>query len=363
MSSINKIFKITTFGESHASAVGVIIENFPPNFKLSINDIQPQLNRRRPGQSLINTDRDEADEPIILSGIENGLTLGTPIAIIVKNKDIKKEDYKFLNKKEYKPRPSHADLTYLYKYGIHASSGGGRSSARETISRVIAGAIAEKYMKEIYNIEIVAWVTKVGSIELDKKSIDINKITRNDVDLNILRMPDKINSMKAIKMIKKIKKDGDSIGGIVTCVCRNVPNGIGDPCFDKLEALLAYAMLSIPASKGFEIGSGFNCAEMKGSEHNDIFIKKNNKIGTLTNKSGGIQGGISNGENIYFNVAFKPPSTILKKQKTVFLDGRSTELEVKGRHDPCIVNRAVPIVEAMAAIILFDLILYQKTRK
>lgn len=362
MSSINKIFKVTTFGESHCDSVGVVIDGCPPNLHINEDDIQPQLNRRRPGQSSISTPRNEEDKAIILSGTENGKTLGTPIGIIVKNKNIKKEDYQFLNQEEYKPRPSHADLTYILKYGIHASSGGGRSSARETIGRVIAGSIAEKYMKEKYNIEIVAWVSQIGEIKLNNNLINFNTITREQVDSNIVRMPDVINSELAIKLITDLKQKGDSTGGVISCVCRNIPGGLGEPCFDKLEALLAHAMLSIPATKGFEIGSGFSCCSMKGSEHNDVFIQKNEKIGTITNNSGGIQGGISNGENIYFKVAFKPPATISKKQKTVFLNGEETYIEAKGRHDPCVVNRAVPIVEAMAAIIFLDTILIQKTR-
>jgi len=362
MSTINKIFRVTTFGESHCDSVGVVIDGVPPKMNLTENDIYPQLLRRRPGQSYINTPRDEKDVPKILSGVENGLTLGCPIAVIVKNENIKKEDYSFLSPDKYIPRPSHADLTYNLKYGIHASSGGGRSSVRETIGRVIAGSIAEKYMKEQNNIDIVAWVSQVGNIVLDENMIDIDTITREYVDQNILRMPDTISSSHALEYIEKIKLQGDSVGGVVTCVCRNIPPGLGEPSFDKLEALLAHAMLSIPATKGFEIGSGFNASTMNGSEHNDMFIEKDGRIGTLTNNSGGIQGGISNGENIYFKVAFKPPATISKKQNTVFLSGEPTILEAKGRHDPCIVNRAVPIVESMAAIVLMDAILYQKTR-
>ena len=364
MSTFNKIFKVHTFGESHCKAVGAIIDGVPPNFLLSEKDIQTQLNRRRPGQSKINTPRDEKDKVIFLSGIEHGKTLGTPISAIVYNTNIKKKDYDFLDLDNYKPRPSHADLTYLKKYGIHASSGGGRSSARETIGRVIAGTIAEKFLKEKYNIEVIAWVSKVGNIELDKNEININKINRKMVDENIVRFPNNEKAKKIIEMIDKLKKEGDSIGGIVSCVIKNVPQGLGEPCFDKLEALLSYSMMSIPATKGFEFGSGFKGCTMKGSEHNDEFILKDNgKIGTKTNFSGGIQGGISNGENIYFNVAFKPPSTISKKQNTVFLNGKKTFLEARGRHDPCIVNRAVPIVESMANLVIMDNILYQNTRK
>ena len=363
MSSFNKIFKITTFGESHCDAVGVIIDGCPSNLNLNENDIQYQLNRRRPGQSSINTPRDEKDKVLFLSGIEHGKTLGTPICGIVKNNNIKKNDYPFLNKEKYIPRPSHADFTYISKYGNHASSGGGRSSARETIGRVIGGEVAYKYLKEKFNIEIVAWVNSVGNISIMKEDINLNTISRKEVDKNIVRFPNQQKAEKIIDLVHKLKEDGDSIGGTVSCVCRNIPIGLGEPCFDKLEALLAHAMLSIPATKGFEFGSGFEGTKMKGSQHNDEFIKKDNgKIGTKTNFSGGIQGGISNGEDIYFTVAFKPPSTISKKQNTVLLNGDKVILEARGRHDPCIVNRAVPIVEAMASLVILDNLLYQKTR-
>ncbi len=362
MSSFGRIYRVTTFGESHSQSVGVVIEGIPPRMELSISDIQPQLTRRRPGQSRINTDRNEKDVPIIQCGTENGLTLGTPICIIVKNKDTRPEDYVF-NKQHYVYRPSHADYTYWNKYGIHAASGGGRSSARETVSRVIAGAIAEKWLKTTYNINIVAFVSSIGKIKYDYDYNYLNNITREEVDKTIVRCPDITKANEMIKLVEKLKKDGDSTGGIITCVCRNVPIGIGEPCFDKLEALLAHGMLSIPSTKGFEIGSGFKGTEMKGSEHNDRFVSINDKFQTITNYSGGIQGGISNTEHIYFNVAFKPPSTIMKEQETVDVNGIKRTLKCKGRHDPCVVNRAVPIVEAMTSIILMDNILIQKTRK
>ena len=362
MSSFGRIFKITTFGESHCKSVGVIVDGCPSNMDLKEEDIQHQLNRRRPGQSNISTPRDEKDKVIILSGTEFGRTLGTPICGIVNNKDFRPEDYGFLEKKEYKPRPSHADLTYHLKYGIHASSGGGRSSARETIGRVIGGTIAEKILKEKYNLEIIAWVSSVGNIECNLSLDQLKLINRDKVDMSIVRCPDLEVAKQMEELILTLKEKGDSVGGTVTCICRNVPVGLGEPCFDKLEALLAHAMLSIPATKGFEIGSGFEGTKMNGSQHNDVFIKKGDRIGTITNNSGGIQGGISNGEDIIFKVAFKPPSTIKLKQQTVNLLGEEKELEAKGRHDPCVVNRAVPIVESMAALVLMDSVLLQNYR-
>ena len=274
MSSFGKIFKITTFGESHCKSVGVIIDGCESNLKLSESDIQPQLNRRRPGQSIISTPRDEKDKAIILSGTENNTTLGTPICVIVNNENIKKTDYNFLDKDNYIPRPSHADYTYIQKYGIHASSGGGRSSARETIGRIIGGAIAEKILLEKYNIKIVAFVTSVGNISLDN-DICSDSISRDQIDKTLIRCPNLDIADKMEKYILELKEKGDSVGGVIKCICTNVPSGIGEPCFDKLEAQLAHAMLSIPASKGFEIGSGFNGSKMLGSEHNDLFIKCN----------------------------------------------------------------------------------------
>jgi chorismate synthase len=359
MSVFGKIFKITTFGESHCKSVGVIIEGCPSKLELLEKDIQPQLNRRRPGQSKISTDRDEKDKAIILSGTECGLTLGTPICVIVNNENIKKDDYKFLSKNDYIPRPSHADLTYNLKYGIHATSGGGRSSARETIGRVIAGSIAEKILKKEYNIEIVAWTSSIGNIG---SNVNKEMVNRKIVDKSVVRCPDEKASKKMEELILDLKNKGNSVGGIITCICKNVPSGLGEPCFDKLEALLAHAMLSIPSTKGFEIGSGFKGTRMNGYEHNDLFILKGDKIGTKTNNSGGIQGGISNGEDILFRVAFKPPSSINLPQNTINLLGEKKVLQVKGRHDPCIVNRAVPIVESMASLVLIDNIFLQSYR-
>ncbi len=355
--SFGRKYRITTFGESHCDSVGVIIDGVPPKIKLPIEKIQIQLTRRRPGQSNLTTPRDEKDKVKVLSGMENGYTLGTPLCAIVKNNNIKKEDYGFLDLNNYIPRPSHADYTYIQKYGIHAASGGGRSSARETIGRVIGGSVADYYLNTKYNIEIVAFVSQIGNIKLDITDELLNSINREKVDLNKVRCPDENIAKNMINLITNIQKEGNSIGGIITCVCRNVPAGIGCPVFNKLEALLAHAMMSLPATKGFEIGSGFKCSNMTGKEHNDEFIKKGDKIGTKTNFSGGVQGGISNGENIYFNIAFKPASSISIAQNTVDLNGNKKILEVKGRHDPCFVYRAVPIVESMTACVLMDLII------
>jgi chorismate synthase len=339
--------------------------------KLNELDIQVQLNRRRPGQSKLTTPRNEADKIIILSGTESGLTLGTPIAMMVHNEDQRPHDYGNI---VVIPRPSHADYTYAMKYGINASSGGGRASARETIARVASGAIAEKWLKEVYGVDIVAWVSAVGDISSSADLENDNSITRDDVDKTLVKCPDAKVAAEMEKVISSALADKDSIGGIITCVIRNVPLGLGEPCFDKLEALLAHAMLSIPATKGFEVGSGFAGTKLKGSQHNDMFCssggqdrsisampsfneteQKNSansnngdiKLKTVTNRSGGIQGGISNGENIIIRVAFKPPATIGKAQETVDFNGDNVVLEAKGRHDPCVVPRAVPIVEAM----------------
>jgi chorismate synthase len=303
------------------------------------------------------TDRQEADQVTIFSGVENGRTLGTPIGLFVPNRDQRPGDYAGMSAT---PRPSHADYTYQMKYGIRASSGGGRSSARETIGRVAAGAIAEKVLAERYGVQIVAWVSTV--YDVPAVAVDMQTITRELVDQNLVRCPDTIAADRMMAAIQAARDAKDSLGGVVTCVCRNVPAGLGEPVFDKLEALLAHAMLSIPATKGFEIGSGFGGALLKGSRHNDPFVQKGERLGTLTNNSGGIQGGISNGESIYFRVAFKPPATIGQAQATVDFEGRETVLEAKGRHDPCVVPRAVPIVEAMAALVLMDCVLRQATR-
>jgi chorismate synthase len=357
-SSFGTLFRISTFGESHCKAVGVVIDGCPPGLSLSAEDIQPQLNRRRPGQSALSTDRQEADQVIILSGTENGKTLGTPIALQVANKDQRPKDY---GNMQDIPRPSHADYTYQMKYGIRASSGGGRASARETIGAVASGAVAAKILQEKFNIDIVAWVSSVG--EIDARPIDGNTITRAEVDSTIIRCPDQAAAGKMEQLVAKLKERGDSVGGVVSCVIRNVPIGLGEPTFEKLEAKLAQAMLAIPATKGFEVGSGFAGTRMRGSEHNDPFIQKGARLGTTTNNSGGIQGGISNGEPIQLRIAFKPPATISLPQETVDFSGKSAILEAKGRHDPCVVARAIPIVESMAALVILDMLLRQEARK
>ena len=356
-STFGTLFRITTYGESHGRGVGAIVDGFPPSIRLSEDDIQPQLDRRRPGQSRLTTDREEQDRVTILAGVEKGASLGTPVSLFVANRDQKPSDYRSMRNI---PRPSHADFTYQVKYGIRASSGGGRSSARETIGRVAGGAMAEVFLKQTYGVDIVAWVSSVGTV--DAENVDANRITREKIDEDIVRCPDSSAAEKMKRNIMTAKDSGDSLGGIVSCICRNVPAGWGEPVFDKFEAKLAQAMLSIPATKGFEIGSGFSGTRMKGSEHNDPFVMKDGRLGTSTNYSGGIQGGISNGEPIFFRVAFKPPATIGLSQKTVDFEGRDVDLEAKGRHDPCVVPRAVPIVETMAALVLADLALRQKTR-
>ncbi len=348
-------FRVTTFGESHGSGVGAVLDGCLPKLALTEADIQTQLDRRRPGQNDLTTPRQEKDKVAILSGVENGQTLGTPIALLVYNQDQRPGDYGNLTRI---PRPSHADYTYFMKYGTNASSGGGRASARETIGRVAAGAVAEKILYQKSGIEIVAWVSAVGDIQAS--SPDLDTITREEVDLTAVRCPDPDAAQKMADRIAELRDRKDSIGGIVSCLCRNVPAGLGEPVFDKLEAKLAQAMLSIPACKGFEIGSGFAGTEMRGSQHNDMFVRKGNQLGTQTNYSGGVQGGISNGEIIYFRAAFKPPATIGLPQTTMDFDGRKVELEAKGRHDPCVVSRAVPVVESMAALVLVDMMLTQK---
>lgn len=357
-STFGTIFKVTTFGESHGKGVGAIVDGCPPGLALSEEDLQPQLDRRRPGQTHLTTDRKEADRVTILSGVENGRVLGTPIGMSVANKDQRPGDYADMRSV---PRPSHADYTYQVKYGIRTSSGGGRSSARETIGRVAAGAIAEKFLNETYGIEIVAWVNSVGTITGGE--VDQNIITRAEVDENPVRCPASEKAEQMMQAIMAAKEDKDSLGGIITCVCRHVLPGLGEPVFDKMEACLAHAMMSIPATKGFEIGSGFKGTRMTGSQHNDPFVQKEDRLGTITNYSGGVQGGISNGEPIIFRVAFKPPATIGKAQDTADFKGNETTLEAKGRHDPCVVPRAVPIVESMAALVIADLALQQRTRQ
>ena len=357
-STLGTLYTVTTFGESHCKGVGAVVDGCPPGLELTEADIQPQLTRRRPGQSDLSTPRQEADQVTIYSGTEFGRTLGTPIMLLVNNRDQRPQDYGEMSRI---PRPSHADYTYQMKYGVRASSGGGRSSARETIGRVAAGAIAEKWLREQYGTEIVAWVSAVGDIEAPPA--DLERISRADVDQNIIRCPDAATALRMQDRVREVLEAKDSTGGILTCVCRNVPVGLGEPLFDKLEARLAQAMLSLPATKGFDIGSGFAGTRLRGSTHNDPFVRRGSGLGTRTNHSGGVQGGISNGEPIVFRVAFKPVATIGLAQETVDFDGEPVTLEAKGRHDPCVVPRAVPIVEAMAALVLIDLALMQRARR
>jgi chorismate synthase len=343
------LFRISTFGESHGGAVGVVIDGCPPQLEISAEEIQVELDRRRPGQSKITTPRKETDTCEILSGLFQGKTLGTPITILVKNQDTRPQDY---DQMATTYRPSHADATYDAKYGIRNWQGGGRSSARETIGRVAAGAIAKKILKQVCGVEIIAYVKKIKDLESE---IDPNTVTLEQVESNIVRCPDSQAAERMIELIEKIRDDGNSIGGIVECVARNVPKGLGEPVFDKLEADLAKAVMSLPASKGFEIGSGFAGTLLSGIEHNDEFYTdEKGEIRTVTNRSGGVQGGISNGENIIIRTAFKPTATIRKEQRTVTSGGEETILAAKGRHDPCVLPRAVPMVEAMVALVLCD---------
>jgi chorismate synthase len=353
--SFGQLFRITTFGESHGGGIGVVIDGCPPKIDINEADIQRELDRRRPGQSEITTQRKEDDRCEILSGVFEGQTLGTPISILVRNKDARPEDYVDVAKTF---RPSHADFTYEAKYGIRNWQGGGRASARETIGRVAAAAIARKVLTQLYpRIEIVAYVTQVHDVVV---KIDKSKVTAEDVDQNMVRCPDAAAAKSMIALIEKTREEGNSLGGVIECVVRGVPAGLGEPVFDKLEADLAKAMLSLPATKGFEIGSGFAATRMKGSEHNDAFEMRQEKVRTSTNFSGGVQGGISNGEEIYFGVAFKPTATIAREQKTVTASQEQTTLAARGRHDPCVLPRAVPMVEAMAALVLCDHALRQR---
>ncbi|MDH5414889.1 MAG: chorismate synthase [Flavobacteriaceae bacterium] len=349
--SIGSLFKLTTFGESHGDAIGGIIDGCPAGLKLDLDAIQLELDRRKPGQSKIVTQRKEPDQVELLSGILEGRTTGTSIGFQIKNTNQKSKDYSDI-KETF--RPSHADYTYTKKYGLRDYRGGGRSSARETANWIVAGAIAKQLLK---NISINAYTSSVGNIYLEKpyQDLDFSK-----TESNIVRCPDADIAEKMIRHIEKIKKQGDTIGGTITCVIKNVPVGLGEPIFGKLHARLGQAMLSLNAVKGFEYGSGFCGTEMKGSEHNDIF---NTDGSTKTNLSGGIQGGISNGMDIYFRVAFKPVATLLQKYETIDSDGKKVKLQGKGRHDPCVVPRAVPIIEALAAMVLADFYLLNKTRR
>jgi chorismate synthase len=353
--TFGQLFRVTTFGESHGGGIGVVIDGCPPKIDISEGEIQRELERRRPGQSKITTQRKEEDRCEILSGVFEGKTLGTPIAMLVRNKDARPENYAAIAKTF---RPSHADFTYEAKYGIRNWQGGGRASARETIGRVAAGAVARKILRTWFpKIDIVSYVAQVHRLTA---RIDRSKVKTADVDTNVVRCPDNATARKMISLIEKTRAEGDSLGGVIECVVRNAPAGLGEPVFDKLEADLAKAMLSLPATKGFEIGSGFSATRMRGSEHNDPFEMRGGKVRTATNFSGGIQGGISNGEEIYFRVAFKPTATIAREQKTVTAAREQTKLAARGRHDPCVLPRAVPMVEAMAALVLCDHALRQR---
>ncbi len=346
--TFGQLFRVTTWGESHGEGVGVVIDGCPPRVKLTEADIQPDLDRRRPGQSRITTQRTEADRVQIVSGTFEGETLGTPISMLVSNADQRSEAYTEMKDKY---RPSHADYTYDAKFGVRAWPGGGRTSARETIARVAAGAVAKKILKEQFGVAVLSCVQQVQKISAE---INPDKFTLKQVESNIIRCPGKKAAEKMIRLVERTRKAGDSVGGVLLGVARGVPAGWGEPVFDRLEADLAKAMISLPASKGFEIGSGFGGAALKGSEHNDAFRMRGSKVRTVTNRSGGVQGGISNGETICFRVAFKPTATILQTQETVSRGGKNVKLKARGRHDPCVLPRAVPIVEAMTALVLLD---------
>lgn len=355
--TFGQLFRITTYGESHGGGVGVVIDGCPPRLKISEAEIQVELDRRKPGQSRITTPRKESDTCEIMSGVFEGQTTGTPISILVRNKDARSKDY---SEMATKYRPSHADATYDAKYGIRNYQGGGRSSARETIGRVAAGAIAKKILKQVAGVEIIGYVKRIKDIEAQ---IDPDGVTLEQVESNIVRCPNGECAERMIELIDLARKDKDSLGGVVECVARNVPKGLGDPVFDKLEADLAKGVMSLPATKGFEIGSGFAGTTMTGSEHNDEFyIDQRGNTRTVSNRSGGVQGGISNGENIIIRVAFKPTATIGKEQKTVTKSGEETLLAAKGRHDPCVLPRAVPMVEAMVALVLCDRLLHHRAQ-
>ncbi len=354
-STFGEIFRIHTYGESHGGGVGVIIDGCPPSIPVSAESIQHELDRRRPGQSEIVTPRKEADTAEILSGLHDGKTMGTPISILVRNTDQRPSAYEEM---AVKYRPSHADYTYDAKYGIRAPSGGGRASARETIGRVAAAAVGRQVLATLCpGIEILAWVKTIQHLEAE---VDPATVTAETIESNIVRTGDPAKAEEMIAHIKKIRSEGNSVGGVIECVIRNCPPGLGEPIFDKLEAELAKAMLSIPATKGFEIGSGFSGTLLTGKEHNDPFEMRDGRIRTTTNHSGGVQGGISNGENIIFRVAFKPTATIISTQDTVTDTGENTTLQGKGRHDACVLPRAVPIVEAMATLVLTDHFLRQR---
>jgi chorismate synthase len=353
-STIGHLFRVTTWGESHGGGVGVVIDGCPPLLEIEESEIQAELDRRRPGQSRLTSQRKERDRVRVYSGVFEGKTLGTPILLFVANEDARPEDYEAL-RDVY--RPSHADFTYEAKYGIRNWQGGGRASARETVGRVAAGAVARKLLRLGCDAEIVAYVRSIHTIDAE---IDPERVRIVDIEKSPVRCPDEAASRKMVELIRKVKREGDSVGGVIECIARKVPSGLGEPVFDKLEADLAKAFLSIPATKGFEIGSGFAGTRLTGSEHNDPYEMRDGRVRTGSNRSGGIQGGISNGETIVARIAFKPTATIAKMQKTVSREGKITNLRGRGRHDPCVLPRAVPIVEAMMALVLADHLLRQK---
>lgn len=354
--SFGHLFRITTWGESHGGGVGVVVDGCPPRLDLTEADIQPDLDRRRPGQSKIVTPRKEADRVEILSGTFEGKTLGTPICMWVRNEDARPEAY---SEMATKFRPSHADYTYYAKFGIRNWQGGGRSSARETVGRVAAGAIAKKILRERFGVEILAYVKQVQRIPAE---VNPDVVKSSEIEANIVRCPDARAAERMIRLIERMRKAGDSVGGIVEGVARGVPPGWGEPVFDRLEADLGKAMLSLPASKGFDVGSGFDGILMRGTEHNDPFRIRGAKVVTKSNRSGGIQGGISNGQTIYFRVAFKPVATVMHEQQTIDVEFKETTLKGRGRHDPCVLPRAVPMVEAMTALVLVDHALRHKAQ-
>jgi chorismate synthase len=354
--SFGQLFRITTCGESHGGAIGVIVDGCPPHLEITEEEIQQELDRRKPGQSSITSPRKEADKIHLLSGVFEGKTTGTPILLLAYNADARSEDYEEL---KHVYRPSHADFTYMKKYGRRDFRGSGRASARETLARVAAGAIAKKYLKQYLNIEILSFVEQVGSI---CTNIDHTQVTIDRIEKNFIRCPDKTIAKQMIELIESVKKDGDSIGGVIKGLIRNVPAGLGEPVFDKLSADLGKAMLSINAVKGFEMGTGFEGVRMRGSEHNDSYVIQNGVVKTRTNHAGGTLGGISTGEDIYFRVAFKPVATISKQQQTVNMSNETILLKATGRHDPCVLPRAIPIVDAMSALVIMDHYLRDKAQ-
>ena len=356
VNTFGQLFRLTTWGESHGGGVGVVVDGCPPRLELTEADLQPDLDRRRPGQSRIVSPRKESDIVQILSGTFEGKTLGTPISLWVKNEDARPEAY---SEMAAKFRPSHADYTYQAKFGIRNWQGGGRTSARETIGRVAAGGIAKKILRERYGVEVLAWVQQVQRIVAN---VDLETVKLKDIEANMVRCPDPGAAEKMIRLIERMRTAGDTVGGSVIGIARGVPPGWGEPVFDRLEADLAKAMLSLPASKGFDIGSGFDGILLTGTQHNDPFRARGGKVYTTSNRSGGIQGGISNGQTIYFRVAFKPVATVMVEQQTVDVNLKNTTLKARGRHDPCVLPRAVPMVEAMTALVLVDHALRHKAQ-